>query len=70
MNKALFLRYTNNECTSDEIDRVVQWLKNESGTRIFLMKCKSLLSDQNLNLLMSRISKLKKGKQNKNLSNT
>ena len=32
MNKELFLRFINNECTPEEIDRVVKWLQNEAGT--------------------------------------
>ncbi|MCK4701423.1 MAG: FecR family protein [Bacteroidales bacterium] len=32
MNKELFLRFINNECTPEEIDRVVLWLENGAGT--------------------------------------
>ena len=32
MNKELFFRFINNECTTEEIDRVVKWLQNEAGT--------------------------------------
>jgi len=32
MNKELFTRFINNECTPDEIDRVVKWLQNGAGT--------------------------------------
>ena len=32
MNKELFTRFINNECTTEEIDKVVKWLQNEAGT--------------------------------------
>ena len=32
MNKELFTRFINNECTPEEIDRVVRWLQNGAGT--------------------------------------
>ena len=32
MNKEFFTRFINNECTPEEIDRVVKWLQNEAGT--------------------------------------
>jgi len=32
MNKELFTRFINNECTPEEIDSVVQWLENKAGT--------------------------------------
>ena len=32
MNKELFTRFINNECTTEDIDRVVKWLQNGAGT--------------------------------------
>ena len=32
MSKELFTRFTNNECISKNIDRVVKWLQNRAGT--------------------------------------
>jgi len=32
MNKELFTRFINNDCTPEEIDRVVRWLQNGAGT--------------------------------------
>ncbi|MEN8200949.1 MAG: FecR family protein [Bacteroidota bacterium] len=32
MNKELFTRYINNQCTGDELDRLVNWLRDEAGS--------------------------------------